>query len=64
MTPYEIEQLRRTRIHEWVTRTQRLIIGRGMTTEAAVVVVDASMFGHGCTEGTVRAKIQKELEEK
>lgn len=36
---------------------------RCMTPEAAAVVVDAAMFGIGCTEGTVRAKIQKQMEE-
>ena len=51
-----IELLRRTRIHEWVERTQRLIIGRGMAVQAAETVVDAAMFGHGCIEGDVRKK--------
>ncbi len=33
---------------------------RCMTPEAAAIVVDSAMFGIGCTEGTVRAKIESE----
>ncbi len=33
-----------------------------MTPQAAAVVVDAAMFGIGCVEGTVRARIQADKE--
>lgn len=35
---------------------------RMMTPEAAATVVDAAMFGIGCTEGQVRAAIQVRLD--
>ena len=31
---------------------------RGMTAKAAAIVVDAAMFGIGCLEGEVRARIE------
>ena len=42
---------------EYVARLTALI-ERGMTRRAAETVVDAAMFGLGCTEGTMRVKIQ------
>lgn len=43
-------------------RITRLIEERLMTPEAAATVVDAAMFGIGCTEGKVRAAIQARLD--
>jgi hypothetical protein len=37
-----------------------LMRSRGMTQRAATIVVDAAMFGIGCTEGDVRAQVEKE----
>lgn len=52
------EALRRANIHEWVRRYQALLF-KGMSVRGAETVVDAAMFGVGCTEGEVRAKIEK-----
>ena len=41
-------------------RILRLMIRRRMTFEAARTVVDAAMYGIGCIEGKVRAKIEAE----
>jgi hypothetical protein len=41
-------------------RITRLIEERGMTPAAAATVVDAAMFGIGCLEGTIRARIERE----
>ena len=50
---------------EWCTRVMHLILVRKMSERAARTVVDASMFGIGCTEGTVRKLIEeKQREEK
>lgn len=44
-------------------RVLRLVQGpREMSPRAAATVVDAAMFGIGCTEGTVREEIQKRLD--
>jgi hypothetical protein len=45
---------------ERARRIMRLIVNRGMSLRAASVVVDAAMYEIGCTEGTVRAKIELE----
>jgi hypothetical protein len=37
---------------------------RLMDFRAAMIVVDAAMFGIGCLEGEVREKIQKEIDSK
>jgi hypothetical protein len=39
-------------------RVDRLVVERGMTATAAAIVVDAAMFGIGCLEGEVRARIE------
>ena len=45
-------------------RIQRLVLRpRSMTLRAAHVVVDAAMYGIGCTEGEVRARIALEQKE-
>lgn len=59
MTP--TERLRRANIHEWVTRTQTLHM-KGVSVAAAEVVVDAAMFGVGCTEGRVREDQQRRID--
>ena len=42
-------------------RIQRLVLRpRSMTLRAAHIVVDAAMYGIGCTEGTVRKQIEEE----
>jgi hypothetical protein len=41
-------------------RILHLMFLRGMTQRAATIVVDAAMFGIGCTEGDVRTRIEKE----
>lgn len=43
---------------EYRMRVDSLILDRGMTPRAAKIVVDAAMYGIGCTEGTVRADIE------
>jgi hypothetical protein len=51
--------------NERARRITRLIEKpRMMTPEAAAVVVDAAMFGIGCLEGTVRARIELEKKER
>lgn len=47
---------------ERCTRVTNLVELRQMSRRAAEIVVDAAMFGIGCTEGIVRDRIQKELE--
>lgn len=44
---------------EWEKRMQRLL-DRGLTPEAASVVLNAAMYGIGCIEGEVRARIEAE----
>ncbi len=51
-----------TKACERASRITRLIEERFMTPLAAATVVDAAMFGIGCLEGEVRAKIQAEQE--
>jgi hypothetical protein len=48
---------------EWASRIGRLIVERGMTYRAARIVVDAAMYNIGCTEGTVRKRIEEEQRE-
>ena len=50
-------------VYEQVNRAERIIrlqTSRGMTPRAATIVVDAAMYGIGCTEGEVRARVEKE----
>ena len=47
---------------EWASRIGRLIVERQMTYRAARTVVDAAMYGVGCTECTVRAAQQKRID--
>lgn len=48
---------------EYWKRVAKLVLRpRSMTLRAAQTVVDAAMFGKGCLEGTMRAKIQAEQE--
>jgi hypothetical protein len=48
-------------MYERSIRILRLVEApRLMTVRAAVTVVDAAMFGIGCTEGMMRKKIQRE----
>lgn len=48
---------------EYWRRVAKLMLRpRSMTLKAAQVVVDAAMFGEGCIEGMVRAKIQAQQE--
>jgi hypothetical protein len=45
---------------EYWRRVARLVLRpRSMTLRAARIVIDAAMFGIGCVEGEVRAKIAK-----
>ncbi len=41
-------------------RIRHLVEDHGMAFRAARTVVDAAMYGIGCTEGTVREKIERE----
>jgi hypothetical protein len=43
---------------EYETRIIVLMANRRMTVRAARIVVDAAMYGIGCTEGRVRAEIE------
>ena len=45
---------------ERAERIIRLQTSRGMTPRAATITVDAAMYGIGCVEGEVRARIEKE----
>ena len=45
-------------------RIYELMRTRGMTRSSATVVVDASMYGKGCLEGQVRAKVQAEIDKR
>jgi len=44
----------------WQRVTRLVIRPRSMTLRAAKIVVDAAMLGIGCTEGTVRNRIEEE----
>jgi len=45
---------------EYWKRVARLVLRpRSMSMRAAQTVIDAAMFGRGCVEGTVRARIQE-----
>ena len=49
---------------EYWKRVARLVLRpRNMTLKAAQTVVDAAMFGKGCTEGRIRDRIQNEFDE-
>ena len=43
---------------EYRKRVANLIAFRGMSDRAARIVVDAAMYGIGCIEGEVRARIE------
>jgi hypothetical protein len=45
---------------EWLNRILWLCNRRSMTWRASRTVVDAAMYGIGCTEGEVREKIESE----
>ena len=46
-------------MYEYAHRIQRLVDApRLMSIRAATITVEAAMFGIGCTEGDVRAKIE------
>ena len=46
---------------EYWERVQRLVLRpRSMTLRAAKIVVDAAMYGQGCLEGEVRARLERE----
>jgi hypothetical protein len=45
---------------ERATRIVRLMATRSMTQRAARIVVDAAMFGIGCTEGKIREQVERE----
>jgi hypothetical protein len=57
------ENRREYRVQERLTRIYKLVKGRGMTFRAASIVIDAAMFGDGCIEGEVRARIEREQNE-
>lgn len=50
------------RTDEYIARVSRLIFERMMTARAAHIVVDAAMYGIGCSEGTVRKRIEAQRE--
>jgi len=43
---------------EYEYRVMRLMLDRDMSHRAAKIVVDAAMYGIGCTEGRVRERIE------
>ena len=45
---------------ERTDRVAALQVNRGMTARAATITVDAAMYGIGCVEGEVRARIERE----
>jgi hypothetical protein len=59
ITPHWTDDPKR---HEFCRRMNQLVDVRRMSKRAAMMVVDAAMFGIGCVEGEVRDRIQKELE--
>ena len=48
---------------EYRERVANLIAFRGMSDRAARIVVDAAIFGIGCTEGKVRDEIERKKKE-
>ena len=48
---------------EYEARILRLVFQRHMTKRASTIVVDAAMYGIGCTEGKVRARIEAQKKE-
>lgn len=58
---YGLEPCRAFREQERLTRVFKLQ-KRGMTFKAAAIVVDAAMFGDGCTEGRVREDQQRRID--
>ena len=47
----------------WERITRLVLRPRSMTLRAAHTVVSAAMYGEGCIEGTIRAKMQSEFEQ-
>jgi len=60
--PFNIDRTVTTGREEFHLRVERLMEERGMTERAATVVVKAAMYGDGCVESTVRARIERENE--
>ena len=54
------------RLFELVEYRNRVcvLMARGMTRRAATVVIDACMYGKGCTEGRVRENIQSDIDQR
>jgi len=50
--------IKRTPATEYEIRVVYLMTERDMSLRAAKIVVDAAMFGVGCIEGEVRAKVE------
>lgn len=64
-TPPHPHNLEEWAMDERARRITRLIETKPfMTPRAAAIVIDAAMFGIGCTEGRVRDRIQKEKEKR
>lgn len=63
---HELTTIREMKFHyelhgcERARRIMRLIVNRDMSLRAASIVVDAAMYGVGCTEGEVRTRIEQE----
>lgn len=53
--------MRLNRRMEYWERVLRLMFNRRMTARAARTVIDAAMYGKGCLEGDVRARIESEV---
>jgi hypothetical protein len=49
---------------EWWHRLEHLRVRKGMTPRAARIVLDAAMYGIGCTEGKIREEIERKKQEK
>lgn len=49
------------REYEWFSRVAHQL-SKGLSPRAAEIVVDAAMFGIGCTEGRVREEQQKRID--
>ena len=45
---------------ERAARIVALQVNRGLSARAATITVDAAMYGIGCVEGEIRARIEKE----
>lgn len=58
----DIDRTVTTGREEYHIRVERLVEERGMTLQAATIVVDAAMYGIGCIEGTMRKQIQEKID--